>query len=342
MFVDETPLEVIGGDGGNGCVSFRREKYVPRGGPDGGDGGDGGNVVLVADPDMRTLLPYRHRHRFQAENGRHGQGANKTGRSGDDLELRVPVGTVVLDEDGVTALADMAETGARWLAAHGGRGGRGNARFTSSVRQAPTRHDPGEPGQIRKLRLELKLLADLGLVGFPNAGKSTLLSRLSAARPKIADYPFTTLEPHLGVVDRGGYRSFVVADIPGLIEGASRGAGLGHRFLRHVERCRLLLHLVDPSDRDSSAVERIRLLDHELSQHSAALAGRPRILVATKLDALDDRSRSEVEAVRRYAEVHGLRFHAISAVRGDGLADLVAAAGRALDDLGPVDSKDDA
>jgi GTP-binding protein len=334
MFVDEARLDVSGGDGGNGCVSFRREKFVPRGGPDGGDGGNGGSVILVADPELRTLLPYRYRNRFRAKRGRHGQGANRTGRSGEDLVLPVPVGTVVLDDDGVSVLADLARAGARWTAARGGRGGRGNTRFTSAVRQAPTRHDPGEPGEARKLKLELKLLADVGLVGFPNAGKSTLLSRISAARPKIADYPFTTLEPHLGVVDRGGYRSFVVADIPGLIEGASQGAGLGHRFLRHVERCRLLLHLVDVADVSSPAVERIRLLDHELAEHAQSLAATPRILVATKIDA--GRS-DEIEAVRRHAAESGLGFLAVSAVRGDGLAELVTTAGRALDDMSDGD-----
>jgi GTP-binding protein len=321
MFVDEARIAVRGGDGGDGCLSFRREKYVPRGGPDGGDGGNGGSVVLVADPSVSTLLAFRFHRRFDAERGRHGQGSNRTGRSGADLEVRVPVGTVVFDEERMEALDDLSVPWRRFVAAKGGVGGRGNARFVSSVRQAPTRHDPGTPGEERFLRLELKLLADVGLVGLPNAGKSTLISRISAARPKIADYPFTTLEPHLGVVDRGGVRSFVVADIPGLIEGAHRGAGLGTRFLRHVERCSVLLHLVDATASASDPAHDVGVVAAELASYRADLARRPRILVATKADSIQDPE--ALESVRRIAERDGLAFHVVSAVTGLGIEDLL-------------------
>jgi len=314
MFVDEALITVFAGDGGNGCCSFRREKYVPRGGPDGGDGGKGGSVVLLADRGVSTLLTYRYRTLFRAQRGRHGLGANKTGRSADDLVLRVPVGTVVAEAESGHLLADLDREGQRLVVARGGRGGRGNARFASSTNRAPTRSDPGEAGEERALRLELKLLADVGLIGFPNAGKSTLISRISAARPKIAGYPFTTLEPHLGVVDRGGYRSFVVADLPGLIEGAHQGAGLGHRFLRHVERCRLLLHLVDPADPDRDPLEGIEALNGELAGYSPGLAAKPQLLVVTKADAVQERDR--VQAVERHAAGHGRPCLTISAVTG--------------------------
>src|SRR5215831_2359850 len=264
MFVDETRITVRGGDGGDGCLSFRREKFVPKGGPDGGDGGNGGSVVLAADPELNTLLPFRYRTIFTAERGRHGEGANRTGRSGADLAVGVPVGTLVLDAAGEAVLGDLAHAGDRLVVAQGGRGGRGNARFTSSTNRAPRRHERGVEGEERVLRLELKLLADVGLVGFPNAGKSTLLSRISAARPKIADYPFTTLAPMLGVAAASGDRTIVVADIPGLIEGAHAGAGLGDRFLRHVERCRVLLHLVDATTHRGSVDAAIDTIDREL------------------------------------------------------------------------------
>jgi GTP-binding protein len=329
MFVDEATVTLIGGDGGDGCSSFRREKFVPRGGPDGGNGGRGGSVILVADRSRSTLLQFRHHERFVAERGRHGQGSDKTGRSGEDREIQVPVGTVVLDADGTRSLADLTEAGQRFVAATGGRGGRGNASFSSSVQRAPTRRERGQPGERVTLRLELKLLADVGLVGFPNAGKSTLLSVVSAAKPKIADYPFTTLEPHLGVVDRGDFRSFVVADIPGLIEGAHEGAGLGHRFLRHVERCRLLLHLVDPTDPERDPVEAVRNLDQELRLFRPELATRPQILVMTKLDAVQDSQ--TWETLRQLAERRGQRCLAISAVTGKGLPDLVSLIGQRLD-----------
>lgn len=328
MFVDEARIQVAAGNGGNGCCSFRREKYVPHGGPDGGRGGDGGSVVLVADRNVATLLAFRYRREFRAERGRHGEGSNRTGRSGVDLEIHVPVGTVVFDEDSVVRLADLSRDGERFVAAEGGRGGRGNSSFATSTNRAPTRHEPGRPGMVRPLRLELKLMADVGLLGFPNAGKSTLLSRISAARPKIADYPFTTLEPHLGVVSDDDEGSFVVADIPGLIEGAHEGAGLGLRFLRHVERCRLLLHLVDPTDPSRDPVEGIEVLERELAAHSRTLALKPRMLVATKADAIQDRT--PLDALRAFAERKDTRLLEISAVSGRGLPELIRAVREAI------------
>jgi len=331
MFVDEATITATGGDGGNGCVSFRREKYVPRGGPDGGDGGDGGSVVLVATTGVSTLLQFRYRPILKSDRGRHGMGSNKAGRSAEDLIVQVPIGTVVFDESRLRQLADLACEGARFVAATGGRGGRGNARFTSSVNQAPRRHDPGTPGGLHVLRLELKLLADVGLLGFPNAGKSTLIRRISAARPRVADYPFTTLQPNLGVVDRGDFRSFVVADIPGLIEGAHRGVGLGHRFLRHVERCRLLLHLVDPTDIERDPLEGIAALDGELASYSPELSAIPQILVLTKADAAQDPQL--VERVRSHAAERGLTFLIISSVSGEGIPPLIHTVGGRLDEL---------
>jgi GTP-binding protein len=331
VFIDEAVIEVAGGRGGDGCTSFRREKYVPKGGPDGGDGGNGGAVILVAREGVSTLLAFRYKRHFRADRGRHGQGANKTGRSGTDLVVEVPVGTLVTDPDHVRILADLTCPGQRFVAARGGRGGRGNARFAGPTRRAPTRHDPGEPGESRAIRLELKLLADVGLVGLPNAGKSTLISRISAARPKVADYPFTTLEPHLGVVDSDDDRSFVVADIPGLIEGAHRGAGLGHRFLRHVERCRLLLHLVDPTADDPDPLEAVETIRSELARYGAGLESKPRMLVLTKADAVQDATVSE-RLVER-ARDEGWRHHVISAVSGAGIADLVFDVANALDRL---------
>jgi GTP-binding protein len=331
MFVDEARISVIGGDGGNGCLSFRREKFVPRGGPDGGDGGHGGSVVLVADPEINTLLPFRYRTIFKADRGRHGEGAQRTGRSGDDLPVHVPIGTLVFDDADGSIVADLSHAGDQAVVAAGGHGGRGNARFTSSTNRAPVRHEPGGEGQARQLRLELKLLADVGLVGFPNAGKSTLLSRISAARPKIADYPFTTLAPALGVARVDDLRTLVVADIPGLIEGAHQGAGLGDRFLRHVERCRVLLHHVDPHTPMGfgGAVDAI---DRELSLYSPVLATKPQILVLTKQDTLQDAA-LERDA-RREAERRGRALHVISAVSGEGLVPLLRAAAEAVSRAG--------
>ncbi len=318
MFIDEVRILVKAGDGGNGCMAFRREKYVPRGGPSGGDGGRGGDVVLVASEHQNTLLQFRFNPEHKAERGRHGEGSNRTGAEGRSIEVQVPVGTVVYDESTGERLHDFTAPGERFLVARGGKGGRGNARFATSTHQAPTEHEPGRPGEEKHLRLELKLLADVALVGFPNAGKSTLISRISAARPKIADYPFTTLEPHLGVVQMENYRSFVVADIPGLIEGAHRGAGLGIQFLRHIERTRLLAHLVDVSDATGrDPVEDFETVMRELESFSPLLVEKPMIVVATKLDAAQNAAR--VDSLRRLAAGRGLAFFEISSATGQGI-----------------------
>ena len=285
-FVDEAPIHVIAGNGGNGCMSFRREKYIPKGGPDGGDGGDGGSVIVIADPGLNTLVDYRYQRVFRAENGAAGRGANCRGRSADDLLLPVPVGTTVLDADTGEIIGDLTHAGERLTVARGGFHGLGNARFKSSVNRAPRRTTPGSEGESRHLRLELKLLADVGLLGLPNAGKSTLVQAISAARPKIADYPFTTLVPQLGVVALESHRSFVVADIPGVIEGAAEGAGLGIRFLRHLTRTRLLLHLVDVAPVAGDIVESVRMLHAELEKFSPTLAHRDLWLVFNKADLL--------------------------------------------------------
>jgi GTP-binding protein len=318
MFIDEVRILVKAGDGGNGCLAFRREKYVPRGGPSGGDGGRGGDVVLVADKNENTLLKFRFNPEHKAERGRHGEGSNRTGAEGHSVEVDVPIGTVVYDEASGEQLFDFTQEGERYLVARGGRGGRGNARFTSATHQAPTEHEPGRPGQERRLRLELKLLADVGLVGFPNAGKSTLISRISAARPKIADYPFTTLEPNLGVVQLPDFRSFVVADIPGLIEGAHLGHGLGVQFLRHIERTRILAHLVDVSDATGrDPVEDFEIVMRELDSFSEDLVAKPMIVVATKLDAAQDMDR--VASLRNLARDRGLDYFEISSATGQGI-----------------------
>jgi GTP-binding protein len=318
VFIDEARILVKAGDGGNGCVAFRREKYVPRGGPSGGDGGRGGDVWMVASQHYNTLLHYRFNPEHKAGRGRHGEGSNKTGRDGESIELPVPVGTVVYDDETGELLHDFTTPGERFLVARGGRGGRGNARFATPTHQAPTEHEPGEPGEERRLRLELKLLADVGLVGFPNAGKSTLISRISAARPKVADYPFTTLEPHLGVVRLEDDRSFVVADIPGLIEGAHEGHGLGIQFLKHIERTRLLAHLVDVSESSGrDPVHDFEVIMAELASFSEELARKPMIVVATKMDVAQDPGR--IEALKRHARRKRLRFIPISAVTGAGL-----------------------
>ena len=318
MFIDEVRIYVKAGDGGNGCLAFRREKYVPRGGPSGGDGGRGGDVSLVANEHVNTLLHLRYNPEHKAERGRHGEGSNRTGHEGHSVDVEVPVGTIVWDEATGERLFDFTESGQRFVVARGGRGGRGNARFATATHQAPTEHEPGKPGEERRLRLELKLLADVGLVGFPNAGKSTLISRISAARPKIADYPFTTLEPQLGVVQLPDFRSFVVADIPGLIEGAHLGHGLGIQFLRHIERTRLLAHLVDVSEASGrDPVHDFDTVMQELASFSKDLAAKPMIVVATKMDAAQDPSR--VEALRQLAETRGLPFYEISSATGLGI-----------------------
>jgi len=341
MFVDEAKISVKAGDGGNGCVAFRREKYVPRGGPSGGDGGRGGSIYLEANPNDNTLLRYRYNREFKADRGRHGEGSNCSGVSGDDTILKVPVGTLVFDATGNVLLADLKKPGQRLLVAQGGRGGRGNQHFAKPWHQAPREKEEGEAGEERNLRLELKLLADVGLVGFPNAGKSTLISVISAARPKIANYPFTTLEPNLGVVNAdggtGGHgtelgRTFVVADLPGLIEGASQGAGLGIRFLRHVERTRLLVHLIDTSDMaEMDPVKAFEIIEGELGAFSEKLLEKPMIVVATKLDATTDREK--LEELKKFCKKKGLEFHAISAAAGEGVKELVRGIADALDKI---------
>ncbi len=316
MFIDYAKIHVQGGHGGSGCVSFRREKYVPKGGPDGGDGGDGGNVIVEADPNLATLLDYRYRKHFRAGRGQHGQGSNKHGRRGEDVIIRVPVGTIVRDADTGEVLADLVEPGQRVVVARGGRGGRGNARFATPTHQTPREWEPGEPGEERTLILELKLVADVGVVGLPNAGKSTLLSRVSAAHPKIADYPFTTLAPNLGVVKLDDERHFVMADIPGLIEGAHEGKGLGHQFLRHIQRTRVLLFLLEgPRGRYQ---EDLDTLLHELREFDPDLAQKPREVAISKADLLSDAEREEA---KRLAEQSG--WQVISAVTGEGVKDLL-------------------
>ncbi|MDH3304696.1 MAG: GTPase ObgE [Gammaproteobacteria bacterium] len=289
-FVDEATIRVLAGNGGHGCLSFRREKYIERGGPDGGDGGHGGSVYLVADSSLNTLADFRVARKFKAEGGQSGSGRNKTGRSGDDLDVMVPLGTVVHDVDTNELICDLTEPGQRQKVAEGGRGGLGNTRFKSSVNRAPRKTTNGTPGEARHLRLELKVLADVGLLGVPNAGKSTLITAMSEAKPRIADYPFTTLHPNLGVVRVGQLQSFVMADIPGLIEGASEGAGLGIQFLKHLQRTRLLLHLVDiaPIDPDVVPAAEVKAIAGELAKFSAALAEKPRWLVINKIDLLSD------------------------------------------------------
>ena len=332
LFIDRAKIRVQGGHGGNGVTAFRREKFVPRGGPSGGDGGRGGDVWLEADESLNTLLHLRYNPEHVAERGRHGEGSKRSGREGVDTTVRVPVGTQVFDAASGELLHDFTENHERWLAARGGRGGFGNSHFATSTNRAPRYHQEGSPGEEFEFQLELKLLADVGLVGFPNAGKSTLISTISAARPKIADYPFTTLEPHLGVVDLGEYRTFVVADIPGLIEGAHQGAGLGTRFLRHVERTKLLLHLVDVSSlAGRDPVSDYETINRELEAYDARLAARPQIVVATKIDALDEPER--LERLRRRAEEEGRPFYAISSATRAGVRELVNAVARTLDEI---------
>jgi GTP-binding protein len=332
VFIDRVKIRIRGGHGGNGVMAFRREKFVPRGGPSGGDGGRGGDVWLEADSSLNTLLHLRFNPEHTAERGRHGEGSNRSGREGEDILVRVPLGTQVFDGETGEFYCDLSEDGQRWLAARGGRGGFGNSHFASSTNRAPRYHQEGSPGEERELQLELKLLADVGLVGFPNAGKSTLISTISAAKPKIADYPFTTLEPHLGVVDLGDYRTLVVADIPGLIEGAHEGAGLGDRFLRHVERTKLLLHLVDVSSISGrDPVDDYETINRELAAYDEQLAERPQIVVATKLDALDEAER--LERLRERVKDDGRQFFEISSVTNRGVKELVHAVARELDEI---------
>ena len=346
MFIDEAKITVQAGNGGNGCMAFRREKFVPRGGPSGGDGGRGGDVIMESTERHNTLVHFRFNPEYKAERGRHGEGSNCTGRDGGDILLKVPVGTIVYDDSTGERVHDFSRADERIVVARGGRGGRGNARFVSSTHQAPREHEPGRPGEERILRLELKLLADVGLVGYPNAGKSTLISRISAARPKIADYPFTTLQPNLGVVAVGEEPeevSFVVADIPGLIEGASTGAGLGTQFLRHIERTRFLAHLVDVSDASGrpSPVQDFEVISDELRAFGAGLQDKPVIVIATKLDAANA---EKLDELKGYAKRKKLELFAISAVTGKGIPELLYAMGKKVssirrsDEPGPMEA----
>jgi GTP-binding protein len=330
QFIDEATIRVEAGNGGKGCLSFRREKFVPKGGPDGGDGGDGGDVVLVADPGLNTLVDFRFQPLYRARHGESGSGRNKTGAHGAHCRVRVPVGTSVIDDETREVLGDLVEPGAELIVARGGRRGLGNARFKSSTNRAPRRTTPGYPGETRILRLQLKLLADVGLLGLPNAGKSMLVSKVSAAKPRVADYPFTTLVPSLGVVRVGDEASFVIADIPGLIAGAAEGAGLGVQFLRHLSRTRILLHVVEPRPLDDSdPLENARLIEQELHAYSEALAQRPIWTVISKCDLLDAGEREALLA-RFAAAWPGRPLLAISALTGEGLAELT---GRLMDEI---------
>jgi GTPase len=321
-FIDEVKIRVVAGKGGNGCVSFRREKYVPRGGPDGGDGGQGGSVFLEASERKHSLLDFQFRNLYRAPGGGGGEGQNRHGRSGEDLVLEVPVGTVAKDTETGEILADLAEPGQRWAAAKGGRGGKGNAHFTSSTHRSPRFAQEGPPGEERELKLELKLIADVGLVGLPNAGKSTLISAVSAARPKIADYPFTTHVPNLGVVQYDDAPPFVIADVPGLIEGAHEGAGLGIRFLKHIERTRLLVHVIDTSGVSSeNALEPFQAIEHELVSYSEEIANKPRIIVLNKIDLIENKD--ELEKIAKSYRQLGYPVLLISSLRREGLRELV-------------------
>ncbi|OGV95487.1 MAG: GTPase ObgE [Nitrospinae bacterium RIFCSPLOWO2_02_FULL_39_110] len=322
MFIDEVRIYVKSGNGGNGCVSFRREKYVPRGGPDGGDGGDGGIVVIAADRNLHTLIDLRYQQHYKAERGAHGQGSNKRGKNGKDCRIRVPIGTIIKDENSEQILEDLKEDGGQFVAAKGGRGGRGNTRFKSSTNRAPRRAEEGFTGEEKYLHLELKLLADVGIIGFPNAGKSTLISKISAAKPKISDYPFTTVVPNLGVVRVEEYKSFVVADIPGLIEGAHEGKGLGIRFLRHIERTKILLHLIDMAAGEGrEPLKDFTAINKELFHFSPKLASKPQIVAGNKVDISEAKEKFEkVKSIFRDMDV---KIFPVSAVTGDGVAQLI-------------------
>lgn len=335
MFIDEAAIRVKAGDGGNGCMAFRREKFVPRGGPSGGDGGRGGDVIMESSERHNTLVHFRFNPEYNAERGRHGEGSNCTGRDGENVVLKVPVGTIVYDKESGEKIFDFSEPDQRFVVAHGGRGGRGNQHFATSTHQAPREHEPGKPGEERTLRLELKLLADVGLVGYPNVGKSTLISRISAARPKIADYPFTTLQPNLGVVTIGEApheESYVVADIPGLIEGAHTGTGLGMQFLRHIERTRLLAHLIDVSDASGrpDPVQDFTVIMTELASFGAGLEKKPLILIASKVDVAND---EKLAKLRKHAKKLKLDLYEISAVTGKGIPELKYALGRRVAEI---------
>lgn len=329
MFVDHAKIHVKAGDGGNGCVAFRREKYVPRGGPSGGDGGRGGNLYFRSTSHLNTLTPFRYKQHFKAGRGQHGSGKNRHGKDGEDLIIEVPVGTQVYNETSGELLFDLDQEGEVECGAKGGSGGRGNAAFATSTNQAPRKFEYGQPGEEATLLLELKVLADVGIVGLPNAGKSTLISVISAAKPKIADYPFTTLTPNLGVVTYGEYSSFVMADIPGLIEGAHHGSGLGYQFLRHVERTRLLVHLVDVSDSgEGDPVHAVETIIREMALYDPSLEQKPEIITASKIDVANS---DRLEALRSYCQKKALPFQSISAVTGKGVQELKNAIVRHLE-----------
>lgn len=328
MFIDWAKIRIRAGDGGNGCVAFRREKFVPRGGPSGGDGGKGGDVYIECSDRVNTLLEFRYKRVFKAQRGRHGEGSRRHGKDGSDVTIRVPPGTQVFREPEHALVKDFARPGERIRAASGGKGGRGNAQFATATRQAPRYAEEGQPGEEAELTLSLKLIADVGLVGFPNAGKSTLISRISSARPKIADYPFTTLEPHLGVVELENFRSFVVADIPGLIEGAHAGHGLGDQFLKHVERTRVLAHLVDVSRSESDPVADYDSVNRELVLFNEELGARKQVVIASKIDALADSGKlAQLEAM---CAERNLPFLAVSSVTGRGVRELIHLLARLL------------
>lgn len=331
QFLDRARIVVKGGDGGNGVTAFRREKFVPRGGPSGGDGGRGGSVYMEATTQLNTLLQFRFNPEYRAGRGNHGEGSNKHGRDAEDIIILIPVGTLVTDAETGDLIHDFSQAGERITIAAGGRGGKGNAQFATSTNRAPRYHEDGRPGVVRTLQLELKLIADVGLVGFPNVGKSTLISRISAARPKIADYPFTTLEPNLGVVEYGDGDTFVVADIPGLIEGAHEGTGLGLEFLRHIERTKLLLHVIDVSSTERDPVADFLTISNELKLYKADLLDKPQMVVASKMDALDEPVR--VDQLRAFCESRGLELFTISAVTGQGLKPLINELGRRVEQL---------
>ena len=336
QFIDEVTIWVKGGDGGRGCVSFRRERYVPRGGPDGGNGGKGGDMILMATEGLSTLLDLRYQQRYRAANGAHGRGKDQTGKSGEDLVVPVPVGTLIKDAETDGILHDLAVAGERFLVVKGGRGGRGNASFATSTRQAPRFAEPGEKGEQRRLRLELKLLADVGIVGHPNVGKSTLLQRVSAARPKVADYPFTTLVPHLGVVSYGELKGFVMADIPGIIAGAHRGAGLGSRFLRHIERTLLLVHLLDISaDPPGDPVHNYEEINAELGKFHPSLLGKPQVAVLNKIDLPAVRER--IPQVKDAFRQNGVDLLSISALTGEGVDEMIREIGHRWERLKVAD-----
>jgi GTP-binding protein len=344
MFIDEAKIMVKAGDGGNGCVAFRREKFVPRGGPSGGDGGRGGDVVMQASQRHNTLIHFRYNPEHKAERGRHGEGSNCTGRDGESVTLKVPVGTALYDAETGELVHDFSTADESFVAAKGGRGGRGNQHFATPTHQAPRESEPGRPGEERLYRLELKLLADVGLVGYPNAGKSTLISRISAARPKIADYPFTTLEPQLGVVTVGeepNEESYVVADMPGLIEGAHLGTGLGIQFLRHIERTRVLLHLVDVSDASGrpDPVEDFKVINAELKSFGHGLDEKPMVVVASKMDAANP---EKLKKLRAMAKRRKLEFYAISAVTGEGIEELKWAVAKRVREAVPLEAPEPA